>query len=111
MPPACRVHNHVNACLPPKNTLRSASLHRTQRYLEKIRLLDSLIYVWSDMDLKCPGCGSKDVRRLKREGLLERLLSRFLLAPFRCRSWRRCFHRQISPVPLPAMYTRGPLGG
>ncbi len=38
----------------------------------------------------CPRCGSPDVRRTRRVGLIERLLSLVYVYPFRC---ARCLHR------------------
>jgi len=39
---------------------------------------------------ECPRCGSPDVRRTRRVGLIERLLSLVYVYPFRC---ARCLHR------------------
>jgi len=39
---------------------------------------------------ECPSCGGREVRRTRREGLTERLLSVIYMYPFRC---DRCRHR------------------
>lgn len=43
------------------------------------------------MQIRCPGCGSKDVRCSRRDGLLSSILARLMLHPFRCRSCRKRF--------------------
>ena len=42
------------------------------------------------VELRCPKCHSEVVRRSRRSGILERLLSALYLYPFRC---ERCDHR------------------
>ena len=47
--------------------------------------------------LKCPRCGSNDLRRSKSDGLIaviQRIAGRW---PFRCRSCRKRFYRHSSP--------------
>ena len=39
---------------------------------------------------ECPRCGNPDVRRTRRVGFIERLLSLVYVYPFRC---ARCLHR------------------
>jgi len=43
--------------------------------------------------LQCPRCGWPEVRRTRRVGFLERLLSMIYIYPFRC---GRCLHRYRS---------------
>lgn len=45
------------------------------------------------MQIKCPGCGSKDVRCSRSDGLLSSFLRKLVLHPFRCRSCRKRFFR------------------
>jgi predicted RNA-binding Zn-ribbon protein involved in translation (DUF1610 family) len=47
--------------------------------------------------LKCPKCGSADVRRARSEGVLPSLLQMFGRWPFRCRSCRGRFFRYAPP--------------
>jgi hypothetical protein len=48
------------------------------------------------MELKCPACGSKDLRCAREEGILASLFRRFELRPYRCRSCRTRFFRAWS---------------
>jgi hypothetical protein len=43
--------------------------------------------------LRCPRCGGTDVRRARRHGALERLLSALYIYPFRCQHCQRRFRR------------------
>lgn len=45
------------------------------------------------MEITCPGCGSKDVRRSHGQDLLSTFLRQFRLQPFRCRSCRKRFFK------------------
>jgi hypothetical protein len=54
------------------------------------------------MQIKCPGCGSKDVRCSRSDGLLSSLLRRLVLHPFRCRSCRKRFFRSGQAAVLQA---------
>jgi len=49
-----------------------------------------------NMDLTCPRCASKDVRRSRQTGLLALVLKQFSLDPFRCRNCRKKFYRSAS---------------
>jgi hypothetical protein len=43
--------------------------------------------------LRCPRCGGTEVRRARRHGALERLLSALYIYPFRCQHCQRRFRR------------------
>ncbi len=45
---------------------------------------------------RCPKCGSPDVRRSVRRRMLDFVLARIGLAPYRCRNCRTRFFRQTS---------------
>lgn len=50
------------------------------------------------MFISCPGCGSKDVRCSRNNGILWSVLRRMALSPYRCRSCRRRFFRSVPEV-------------
>ena len=47
----------------------------------------------NDRKLECPACGSADVRRSARHGLLESLMKRVFVLPYRCIACRSRFFR------------------
>ncbi len=53
---------------------------------------------------KCPKCGSAQVSRSKRQGMIEKVISVVGLLPYRCNNYR-CNHRFfiIFPRKSPAM--------
>jgi hypothetical protein len=61
--------------------------------------LESEVRLNSDEKLRCPSCGSVDVRHSQRRGLLDSLMSTLRKTPFRCRFCQRRFYR---PVVRPA---------
>jgi hypothetical protein len=66
-------------------------------------------------DPHCPRCGTPFVRRIYDEGIMERILNRFQVFPFRCQLCTtrfRVFRSQTSPPPPPTdrrEYTRLPV--
>jgi len=52
------------------------------------------------MQINCPGCGSKDVRCSRNNGLLWAVLKRMALSPYRCRSCRKRFFRSVSAAEM-----------
>jgi DNA-directed RNA polymerase subunit RPC12/RpoP len=51
----------------------------------------------SQTRLRCPACGSRDIRRSFPKPFLDALMSVFKLQPLRCRSCRHRFYRWVRP--------------
>ncbi len=104
-PPARVVHdldrtsaprkNHLVSSAPPRPDVRvlaSVRERRARGWGGNVRRTGSTrpVFFASAM-LHCPKCHSESVRRTGRKGLLERLLSRAYIYPFRCQDCGRRF--------------------
>src|SRR6185312_9227659 len=71
---------------------------RQRTWRENVHRLD-YFRVSEAMKWNCPKCGSRDTRRSRRSGMVTRLLRRFSMSRYRCRSCRNRFFRIAPPSP------------
>jgi len=43
--------------------------------------------------VRCPSCGSSDIRHSQRGGILDNIMTMFRRSPYRCRQCRRRFYQ------------------